>query len=140
MQKTKKFVKTLFILLAVLAVVFAATRYSRLTTYIPFTGRIFHVSPEEVRSIRVASSDSCTEVNFETEEELEEICNVLNNLRYQWWIPKIPLEMGGWSRAVFIYTEDRHYFFQYGDSFLLCRGIWYWISPESFAPLLEYVE
>lgn len=124
----------------ILTAIFIVTRYSRYTTYIPFSGRIFDVTPEEVRKIRVANSDACIEVNFDTEEGLEEICDVLNSLRYRSWFPSIPIGMGGWSCGIFIYSENQHYFYQFGEEYLLCRGIWYKITPETLSPLLEYVK
>lgn len=136
-----KFSRKKFIVVGVifLMVLFVTTRYSTYTTYVPFTGRIFDIEPDEVRRIRVENGSSLVQVEFTTQEELEEICKVLNNLRYTRWFPDIPIPMGGWSRCVFLDTGNGTKFFEFTSKSLLSRGIWYRITPETLAPLLEYV-
>ena len=139
MKKGKKRWIVLLTVVCLLLGVFVVTRYSTHTTYVPFSGRIFDIAPDEVQRIRVANSGACIFLEFETESELEEICQVLNNLRYQWWFPDIPIPKGGWSCCVFLDTDNGTKLFEFNSKSLLSRGIWFRITPETLAPLAEYV-
>lgn len=112
--------KGLLIFALILYVIFAVTRYSKDTTYIPFTGRIFDI--EVTEETRIRATIGGTDVIWEGEDAAE-IAELLNSIRYWWWYPENPVPHGGWDYA-FVVNGEWYEASPKGKA-IQANGIWY---------------
>lgn len=143
-QKTpvRKKAAAVFLLILLLAgyIVFAATRYSGYSTYVPFSGQIFSLKAGEVEGIRITNgSTGVTREYAEREEGFGDQLDTLNFLRYWAWIPEIPVARGGYEYALWIQTGGESVSFLFTTRSILVRGVWYHIRGPQLGQLADLV-
>lgn len=133
--------KKRFVVLIIFAVIivlgcilFVSTRYSTYTTYIPFSGRIFSITENEVSAIRIQQAGDISD--YSEQSDLQGIVETLNSFRYNYWIPDIPLEMQGWDYRIVIYNGDDSVSYYFGDKSITVNGIIY-VCPEEYINQLK---
>lgn len=109
--KTKKLIKLILIWLLVLAIVSyyifcnVIPRFTKYTSYYPFSHRIFNLDPDEVKEIRIQSGlGKC--IYYDLREEIEDICKALNSARYSYSFPIIDIPSGGYDYIMTIRFFD----------------------------------
>lgn len=123
----------------ILWALFAVTRFGPFTTYLPFSGRLFAVDTAKAETIFVQNGTTGQQHFFDTEEEMDQIAEQLNGLRYRVWIPRLPIATGGWSYRMAIETGDRQYSYTFGENYMIVNGIVYLIPAEQLQALRNYV-
>lgn len=119
----------------VLYAVFAATRYSEYTTYIPLAGKVFHIDTEDVAYIRFVNGFG-EEVVFESPEEVEIAAEMLESFHYWFCLPGKPPIFGGYQYFVQIMGKDGSYVnYEYGGCWLEARGVRYFGSTADLTGL-----
>lgn len=116
-------------------ILFAATRYSAYTTYVPFTGRIFSISEDKVDIVKIQSGGSGDFIDYSEQPEIQNFITELNGIRYKYWIPDIPLAMSGWNYRIVIYYGEESVSYYFGESHIKVRGIIYLCSDEFLSQL-----
>ena len=108
---TKKLVKNIlawFLVLALVALyVFGNVipRFTKYTSFYPFSHRIFNLDPDEVKEIRIQSGlGKC--IYYDLREEIEDICKALNSARYTYSFPIIDIPSGGYDYIMTIRFFD----------------------------------
>lgn len=119
---------------------FVVIRYSEYSMYIPFIGRVFRLNGEEVEKIRMVSGSTGNIADVEDEETVRELVDYLNSFRCQYWVPKIPLEAGGYSFALWIELNGESNYFQLTPDSILVKGIWFHGKPGSLQRLTDLVD
>ena len=79
-DRKKRFSIFLLVLCLVGYAVFAATRYSGYSTYVPFTGQIFRLKAGEVESVRITNGSTGVTCNYaEGEEGFSDLLDTLKS-------------------------------------------------------------
>ena len=139
MRNRKKRLPWVCLILVSLWAAFALTRYSPFTTYIPLSGKLFAENVEDADVIFLQNGTTGEQYFFETAEEKAEIAEILNGLRYRFWIPDLPVARGGWSYRIAIETKTRQYSYSFGSNYLTVNGIIYFLPEGQLDVLTEYV-
>ena len=140
-DRKKRFSIFLLVLCLVGYAVFAATRYSGYSTYVPFTGQIFRLKAGEVESVRITNGSTGVTCNYaEGEEGFSDLLDTLNSLRYWAWIPDPPVARGGYEYVLWIQTGGESVGFQFTSRSILVRGIWYQVRGPQLGRLAELVD
>lgn len=140
---TRKKRTAIFLLVLCLAgyAVFAATRYSGYSTYVPFTGQIFRLKAGEVEGVRITNGSTGVTQNYtEGEDGFLDLLDTLNSLRYWAWIPDIPVARGGYEYALWIQAGGESVYFQFTSRSILVRGVWFHVRGSQLGRLAELVE
>ena len=140
MPKGKKILIVCLLVFVVLFGIFVFTRYSAFTTYVPLTGRIFSVDPQQAETIFVQNGTTGEQRLFETSEDKEMIAGQLNSLRYRFWIPTLPIAKGGWSYRIAIEADGKQYSYYFTDNDMTVNGIVYLLPGEQLTQLQQYVD
>ena len=137
---TRKRVPPFLIIIIIVVTLFIATRYSAHTTYIPFTGKIFDIQPERYTEIDLQNGKSGEMKVYTTDEERSAIADTLNALRYRFWLPKIPIQTGGWQYRVILKIGDRYVDYLFTERTITVNGICYFVPEEQLESLIAPVE
>ena len=138
-KKLFKILKIAAIVFGVIYVLFIITRLSGgFLTYVPFSGRIFHLSQEDVDKISIQSGTSGNVIEFTEPEERAEIIEKLKDLRYYVWLPdpSVLIPRGGWEYRFRFHREGETTSYRFGDNFIVANGFIYLVDQaqlESFA-------
>lgn len=118
--------------------IFAVTRYSGHTTFIPFSGRVLNVEAEELDLIFIQSGTSGEMITYTSPDELQEMTDYLNGFRYVFWLPKNPVPASGWTyRAVLDFSDGTKESYYFGKNWLEVRGVRYFSASEYFEEWAE---
>ena len=128
------------IIIVALYLIFAVTRYSQYTTYIPFTGRIFDIDAGDLDGVTVRNGTTGESVYFETAEEIESIVCSINALRYKFWTPKAPGSRGGWSYGIKLGSGDEYEWFLFTENWIEAQGVLYYIRGDALRQFVDLVE
>ena len=141
---TKKLVKNIlawFLVLALVALYIFCNvipRFTKYTSYYPFSHRIFNLDPDEVKEIRIQSGlGKC--IYYDLREEIEDICKALNSARYTYSFPIIDIPSGGYEYAMVIYFFDgtNSGWLGYSDTDITMNNIAYLYSAPVFKFLTD---
>ena len=108
---TKKLIKNILVCLLVLGIVAlyvfgnVIPRFTKYTSYYPFSHRIFNLDPDEVEEI-ILQSGLGNRVSYVYRHEIEDICEALNSARYSYSFPIIDIPSGGYEYGMVIYFFD----------------------------------
>lgn len=121
---------------------FAFTRFSAYTTYAPFSGRVFDMKENDVKYIRITNGNTTQTINLEKEDAVtKEVIRSLNDFRYNFWLPIIPLGSVGYSYAFGIHMENGEYYSHIiSSNGVDVRGVWFHCSNESLQKLMDIVD
>ena len=142
--KTKKLIKLILIWLLVLAIVSyyifcnVIPRFTKYTSYYPFSHRIFNLDPDEVKEIRIQSGlGKC--IYYDLREEIEDICKALNSARYTYSFPIIDIPSGGYEYIMKIYFTDgtSSGWLEYSDTGITMNNISYRYNAPVFKFLTD---
>lgn len=136
----KRWKRILLACVLVLWALFAVTRFGAVTTYVPFSGRIFSIDSSDVNTIFIQNGTTGQQYFFETGEEKDQIAEYLNDLRYCAWIPTLPIAKGGWSYRVAMEADGSQYSCYFGNHHMTVNGILYIFPGDQLKALREYVE
>ena len=109
--KTKKLIKLILIWLLVLGIVAlyvfgnVIPRFTKYTSFYPFSHRIFNLDPDEVEEI-ILQSGLGNRVSYVYRHEIEDICEALNSARYSYSFPIIDIPSGGYDYIMTIRFFD----------------------------------
>ena len=121
--------------------IFAFTRFSDVTTYIPFSGEVFNIDVKTVEEIRIKEGTTGDRIIYHDDAAITEIADYLNAYRYDYWVPDLPIARSGWSYAIVLCTKDGEYYdYTFTTSTILIRGVWYSTNTPYFEWLVELVE
>lgn len=130
---------SIFILLLAGYLVFVATRFSEYTTYRPFSGRVFNITSENVKSVRIVNGNTGYIADYLDDESIRELVNYINKFRYQYWIPELPLKTGGYEYALWLSIDGEALYFKFTPDMILVRGVWYECSDQYLSKLADLV-
>ncbi|MBO5023151.1 MAG: hypothetical protein J6D11_02430 [Clostridia bacterium] len=108
---TKKLIKNILIWFLVLGIVAlyifgnVIPRFTKYTSFYPFSHRIFNLDPDEVEEIMLQSGLG-KRVSYVYRHEIEDICEALNSARYSHSFPIIDIPSGGYDYIMTIYFFD----------------------------------
>lgn len=123
---------SIFCAILVIYIIFAVTRYSKHTTFIPFTGRVLNIGVEELDLIYIQSGSSGEMIVFTAADEVQDMRELLNGFRYVFWLPKSPFPAGGWTfRVVLDFSNGTKESYYFGINWIEVRGVRYF-SPGSY--------
>jgi len=118
-------------------ILFVSTRYSKYTTYVPFSGWIFSANTEQISKIRIQQQGDYKE--YSGQQEINSIVEVLNDFRYDYWFPDIPIQRAGWNYQITIYNGDESVSYYFGDIYIHVRGVYYVCSEQYVNQLKEFL-
>ncbi|WP_312941017.1 hypothetical protein [Oscillibacter sp.] len=72
--------------------VFVSTRFSTFTTYVPFSGQVFSISPDDIIEISIQNGSNGQTVSISNKSDQQDLLDKINGLRYNAWFPKIPVK------------------------------------------------
>ena len=141
---TKKLVKNIlawFLVLALVALyVFSNVipRFTKYTSYYPFSHRIFNIDPDDVEEI-VLQSGHGKRIYYSSREEVEDICKALNSARYRYSFPIIDIPSGGYEYIMTICFFDGtgSGWIEYSDTGITMNNISYRYSAPVFKFLTD---
>ena len=132
---------TLFFLIVIPFLIFALTRFGPFTTYVPFSGKVFQMDSASIESFSIRDGSTGTMINYETEEDINEMAEFLGAFRSDYWVPDIPIPRSGWSYAVVVFSKDgTSDSFEFTPYWIQVRGIQYHIHDAYFDGLIDMVE
>ena len=67
---------------------------------------IFSADTTQISEITVRNGTTGDDVVYTSGNGLEEALEILNTFQYKRWKAQIPIGMGGWSHAIFVYAPD----------------------------------
>ncbi|WP_312637351.1 hypothetical protein [Oscillibacter sp.] len=111
---------------------FLATRFSVFTTYEPFSGKVFSINASTIESVKIRDGNTGDKVKFTEKEQVHSIITYLNNFRYDFCIPKIPIKTGGWSYKIDIESEDTIASYYFNDSWITVNGFVFYGDKQYF--------
>lgn len=140
LKKHKVWFSLLCIALAIY-IIFAATRYSAYTTFVPFTGRVLNIGAEDLDVVFLHSGESGKKLSYSTDEQVQKMADSLNSFRYVFWLPKNPIPSGGWTYRVGLEFKDgtkMSYYF--GRDWIEVRGVRYFSHGSHFHQWAETLD
>lgn len=121
--------------------IFIFTRYSDMTTYIPFSGRVFDIDVETVEGINITDGPTQVDLLDGDDDKIHEIVDYLNAYHSDYWFPEPPVQRDGWQYNIALYTKDGAcYSYEFTPGRILVNGIWYFSNDSYFDWLAELVE
>jgi len=129
----------LFVIAVVTYLIFISTRYSDHTTYVPFSGRIFKINSEDVDFIRIVNGGNGNMYDCSDNEEIDTWVELLNSMRYRYWIPDAPIQRSGYRFALQLTVNGESYSYQFDESNIRVKGVWFTISSDYFSNLISLV-
>ncbi|WP_312939910.1 hypothetical protein [Oscillibacter sp.] len=111
---------------------FLATRFSVFTTYEPFSGKVFSIDVSTIESVKIRDGNTGDKVKFPEKGQVHSIITSLNNFRYDFCIPKIPIKTGGWSYKIDIESEDTIASYYFNDSWITVNGFVFYGDKQYF--------
>lgn len=121
------------IIVLVIYIVFAATRYSEHTLFIPFTGRVFDIDAEEMTCFTLRSGCTGENISYTEADEFQEMTNCLNGFRYIAWLPSNPFPTGGWTYAVRLdFKDGSSQTYTFGKNWIEAKGVVYFSVGKYF--------
>ncbi|MGI6182094.1 MAG: hypothetical protein ACOYIE_08460, partial [Agathobaculum sp.] len=106
----------------------------------PVFRRFFDFDANEVAYVMIQEGDSGDNVIYEAEPEKTQILQELNDLRYRYWLPKIPVAAGGWPFRVFVEFKNGDYeSFLFTDTVIYVRHIGYRVDRSRLSALKSYI-
>ena len=121
--------------------IFAVTRYSGHTTFIPFTGRVLNIDMEDIDLYYIQSGTSGEIISYTDADEIKEITDRLNGFRYICWLPKNPIPAGGWTyRVVLDFSNGTKESYHFGRTWLEVRGVRYFSIGDYFSQWAEALD
>lgn len=143
MQKIKK--RGIWIIVAIILllifIVFAVTRYSDHTLFIPFTGRVLNIDAGELDLVYIHSGNTGEKISYTETGEIQVMTDKLNGFRYILWLPKNPIPSGGWTyRMVFEFKDETSQSYYFGRNWIEVRGLRYFSADKYFDDLSELLD
>lgn len=128
--------KKVLVLIIMLYIVLTVVRFS----YIPFSGNLFQIDSSEIHSIRIRSG-SGDQVQLYEREELENVVDILNEMKYQYWIPILPIKKGGYAYIITIETNQGDFEqYEFNEKWFNYGNIMYHDSSETLERLIRILE
>lgn len=123
----KIFIPSGIVLLLLFFALFPATQRSLLTTFVPFTGKLFDLNPEHPIMVQLQSGTTGQSITFTDPEQIREANDYLNGFRYVFWRPKL-LATSGWSYRVSLGTLS----YEFGENWIRVNNIIYYSAGGYF--------
>lgn len=139
MARRHKFLLRLLIIaiiFIILFTIFAVTRFSQYTIYVPFSGRIFNISNDQVKLIQVQNGSTGEYINFTNAGELNDFIVNINGLKYNYWITTGILKSDGWSYRIIIHFQDDYFSYEFDDTWVEVHGVRYITSNTFLSELI----
>lgn len=141
---TKKLIKNILVCLLVLGIVAlyvfgnVIPRFTKYTSFYPFSHRIFNLDPDEVEEI-ILQSGLGNRVSYVYRHEIEDICEALNSARYSYSFPIIDIPSGGYEYGMVIYFFDgtSSGWLEYSDTGITVNNISYRYNAPVFKFLTD---
>lgn len=135
--------KKLWIVIGILAlcyIIFVITRFSNYTTYLPFSRKLFCLESSDVKLIQITSG-SGESVQIKETEEIKDIVNLLNDMRYQYCCPILEIAKGGYPYIIRIETSDENIVCEFDSDWIVYRNVrYYYDAKEGFETVIEMLE
>ena len=119
-------------------IVFVPSRFSAYTTYIPFSGKVFQISADDVDTITFWKYGET--IVYTDSEDKAEIVNLLNGFRYWYWMPSLPVGMGGWTYMIDIDGDSKSENYVFGDSWIKVNGLYLYGKTGYFDAILTELD
>ncbi len=138
-KKTIKNILIWFLVLGIVALYIFSNvipRFTKYTSFYPFSHRIFNLDPDEVEEIRLQSGLG-KYIYYDSRDEIEDICKALNSARYRYSFPIIDIPSGGYEYGMVIYFFDgtSSVWLEYSDKGITINNIAY----EYSAPVFKFL-
>ncbi len=123
-----------------LYLIYVVTRFSSYSCYSPLSRRFFNFDAEQVAYVMLQEGETGGNVIYEEEQEKTEVLQQLNDLRYRYWLPEIPVAHGGWQFRVFVEFKNGDWeSFMFNRQAIYVRGVGYRVEEESLLALIERI-
>lgn len=93
------------------------------------------MNPEEVDKIILDSGPE--NVGFTSAEEKRMAADIINNIRYYFLIPKLPIGMGGWTYRFQLVKSENIKSYYFGGSSIEINGFNYYCDLSELNKLME---
>lgn len=134
----KKYVVLLIILLAAY-LLFAFTRQSEYSTYVPFSGKVFNIKREDVDAVCIFNGNQVISVDLDDDQQIQQVVELLNGLRYQFWIPVPPIGSSGYSYLLWLEIDGERIAFKFNKNQILVKNVWYFCGDHCLSALTDMV-
>jgi hypothetical protein len=136
-EKLKRILFKLVVVLIGIYLVFAITRYSRYTTYIPFAGRVFDLDSEEITGIQINRQG---DLYYVEGEEIQRVAEIFNAFRYKACVPIPPIQNCGDYRVFIDFDDGESIRFHVNENGAYARGVWYFAAGDYLDAIVEEME
>ena len=128
-------------LLMVIYMPFVTTRYSRYSTCIPFSGKLFLINCEKLEKISLMNGTTGDRVVYKSgSDEFASMVKYLNTFRYNFWVPDIPIKRSGYEYYIGLHWSDTTWTMcLFNDRAIRVRGVWYFGKYDFFDCLKQIV-
>ncbi len=137
-----KALKIVFIIILIIYFLFVLTRLTgRYLTYIPFSGRVFSFSENDVEMVDLMHYEKV--VAYSSLEEKKLIIEKLGALHYVAWLPDpgLLLGMGGQEYRIRIWKDDNTLTqYAFGDHYIKANGFVYVMRKSQMNELINSIK
>lgn len=133
-DKFKEFLIFIIVILILLTIL-GFSRRSDYVVYEPFSRKLFYINPEEVDKIILGNGPE--NVGFTSAEEKRMAADIINNIRYYFLIPKLPIGMGGWTYRFQLVKGENIKSYYFGGSSIEINGFNYYCDLSELNKLME---
>ncbi len=127
--------------LLLLYALFAATRFTKHTLYLPVSGRVFNIRAENVEELRVENGNTGKTAQLREPGEIREAVDALNGFRYRFCTPAFPFPTGGNDCTIWLDSGGEQVYgravgYKVKRNAVFFHGLWYWGEDNYFSDLI----